>query len=141
MRPPFAVLGALSGAVAVLTGAFGAHGLRDVLDARALEVWEKAVHWQIVHALALLVVGWVEVPGARGEAPVGGEAARRVAGWGFVAGTVLFSGSLYALALSGIRALGAVTPVGGVAFVVGWLALARAAATRRAEGAREDGPR
>ncbi|HVG93380.1 MAG TPA: DUF423 domain-containing protein [Planctomycetota bacterium] len=129
MHGPFAVLGALSGAIVVLTGAFGAHGLRNTLDARALDVWEKAVHWQAAHAVALLLVAVAQQ--MERDSPLGRPRLLRAAGWAFVAGTVLFSGSLYALALTDVKALGAVTPVGGLAFVVGWLALAAAAWPRR----------
>lgn len=113
------VVGALSAFLAVAAGAFGAHVLRERLSADLLDVFETAARYQIYHALALLAVAWLEArwPGAGAG----------VAGWLFVAGTVLFSGSLYALALTGIRGLGAVTPLGGVAFLAGWLALAWAA--------------
>ena len=111
-----AALGAVSGFVAVAAGAFGAHTLRARLDADALAVFETAARYQMTHALALLFVGWVARRRPR--------SALRVAGWLFVAGTVLFSGSLYGLALSGVRGLGAVTPLGGLAFLAGWVALA-----------------
>lgn len=110
-----AALGAVSGFVAVLAGAFGAHALRARLDADALAVFETAARYQMTHALALLFVGWVARRRPR--------SALRVAGWLFVAGTVLFCGSLYGLALSGVRGLGAVTPLGGLAFLAGWVAL------------------
>lgn len=131
MRGAFAVLGALSGAIVVLTGAFGAHGLRDVLDARRLEIWEKAVHWQTAHAVALLVVAVAQR--LERDSPLRGAAPRllRAAGLCFVLGTVLFSGSLYALALTDVKALGGVTPFGGLAFLAGWLALAAAVWPRR----------
>ena len=100
-------------------GAFGAHGLRDRVDARLLEVWEIGVRYHLVHALALCVVAWVA---SRAE-----TAAVAAAGWLFVAGILVFSGSLYAMTLSGARWLGAITPLGGVALIAGWLALALAA--------------
>ena len=115
----FFSLGAVSGLVAVAAGAFGAHALRARLDPSALAVFETGARYQMYHALALIVVAWAA---ARWPGPWSGRA-----GWLFVAGTLLFSGSLYALALSGIRALGAVTPFGGVAFLAGWLCLALAA--------------
>lgn len=120
MDKTFAVLGALSGLVSVAAGAFGAHALRARLSADLLAAFETGARYQMFHALALLGVALLaaRVPGA----------ALTWAGWLFVAGTLLFSGSLYALALTGVRALGAVTPVGGVAFLAGWLALALAAA-------------
>ena len=115
----FFSLGAVSGLVAVAAGAFGAHALRARLDPSALAVFETGARYQMCHALALIAVAWAA---ARWPGPWPGRA-----GWLFVAGTLLFSGSLYALALSGIRALGAVTPFGGVAFLAGWLCLALAA--------------
>ncbi len=105
-------------ALAVGLGAFGAHGLKDRLDAYSLGIWEKAVFYQVVHAMAMLVVPLFARAGALPEAGV-----TRV-GLVFCAGIFLFSGSLYVLALSGIRALGAVTPLGGLCFIGGWLYLA-----------------
>jgi uncharacterized membrane protein YgdD (TMEM256/DUF423 family) len=113
-------IGAISGGLAVAAGAFGAHALRDKLEPRMMEIFQTAVHYQMSHALALVAVGLLAIAARTGMAA-------EVAGWAFLAGTVLFSGSLYALALSGIRALGAITPFGGVGFLVGWLALAVAA--------------
>ncbi len=112
----FAVLGALSALLAVAAGAFGAHALRARLPADLLQIFETGVRYQMYHALALFAVAW-----AQGRAPHG---ALPVAGWLFVAGTVIFSGSLYALALSGARLLGAITPLGGLCFLAGWGALA-----------------
>lgn len=105
-------LGALSALIAVGAGAFGAHGLRARLGPDLLAVFETAARYQMYHALALLAAA-----GAATRWP--GPWPIR-AGWLFVAGTVIFSGSLYALALSGVRWLGAVTPFGGVAFLAGW---------------------
>lgn len=122
MSRVFVMLGALSAALAVAAGAFGAHALRTRLDARMLEVFETAARYQMYHALALLAVGAVA---ARLAPPLALPALW--SGWCFVAGTVLFSGSLYAMAASGVRALGAVTPLGGVCFIAGWLLLAVAA--------------
>ena len=122
MARTFLLLGALSGFSSVAAGAFGAHALRQRLDEKLLAVFETGARYQMFHALALLVIGALA---ARGE-----SRALAVAGWAMVAGTVLFSGSLYALALSGVRGLGAITPLGGVAFLVGWLALAWAVWTR-----------
>jgi uncharacterized membrane protein YgdD (TMEM256/DUF423 family) len=106
-------LGSISGLIAVATGAFGAHGLADKLTPKALSVWQTAAQYQMTHALALLAVGLY--PAA---------AASAVPGWAFTAGTVLFSGSLYMLALTDIKILGAITPFGGVGFLIGWGALA-----------------
>ncbi len=114
MERTFVALGALSAFVSVAAGAFGAHALRTRLAPDLLAVFETGARYQMFHALALLAVAW-----AVGRWP--GAAA---AGWLFLAGTVLFSGSLYALALTGARGLGAVTPFGGVAFLAGWLWLA-----------------
>jgi uncharacterized membrane protein YgdD (TMEM256/DUF423 family) len=115
----FITLGAASGFVAVAAGAFGAHALRARLAPDLLAVFETAARYQMYHALALLAVAWVA---ARWPGPLPAWA-----GWLFVTGTVLFSGSLYALALSGIRWLGAITPLGGAAFLAGWVCLALAA--------------
>jgi len=115
----FVTLGAASGFVAVAAGAFGAHALRARLAPDLLAVFETGARYQMYHALALLAVAWLA---ARWPGPL-----PQWAGWLFVAGTVLFSGSLYALALSGVRWLGAVTPLGGAAFLAGWICLAMAA--------------
>lgn len=116
------VLGACMGAMSVAMGAFGAHGLRakvltGALEARMLEVWQTAASYQMYHALALLGVAWWASSHQEAR-PIA------IAGWCFVAGTLLFSGSLYAMVLSGVKVLGAITPIGGVAFIAGWVALA-----------------
>jgi len=115
----FFSLGSASAFLAVAAGAFGAHGLRARLAPDLLAVFETAARYQMYHALALLAVAWAASrwPGALPQ----------WAGWLFVAGTVLFSGSLYLLALSGVRWLGAITPLGGAAFLAGWICLALAA--------------
>jgi len=115
----FFSLGAASAFVAVAAGAFGAHALRARLSPELVAVFETGARYQMYHALGLMAVAWAATrwPGALPQ----------WAGWLFVGGTVLFSGSLYALALSGVRALGAVTPLGGVAFLAGWVCLALAA--------------
>jgi uncharacterized membrane protein YgdD (TMEM256/DUF423 family) len=110
-------LGAVLGFLAVACGAFAAHGLKGRISADGLEVFETAARYQMYHALALVAVGLLA---GRGRT----SGALAVAGWSFSLGTVVFSGSLYALALSGVRWLGAITPLGGVLFLVGWLALA-----------------
>jgi uncharacterized membrane protein YgdD (TMEM256/DUF423 family) len=112
------VVGAISGFVAVAAGAFGAHALRTRLEPRLLEVFETGARYQMFHALALVAVGLLA---ARAPEPT---RALAIAGWAFTAGTLLFSGSLYGYALSGARALAMITPVGGLAFLVGWAALA-----------------
>jgi uncharacterized membrane protein YgdD (TMEM256/DUF423 family) len=107
--------GSLSGFLAIAAGAFGAHALRARLAPASLAIFETAVRYQMYHALALLAAAWASTrwPGALPQ----------WAGWLFVAGTVLFSGSLYLLALTGVRWLGAVTPLGGIAFLAGWICL------------------
>jgi uncharacterized membrane protein YgdD (TMEM256/DUF423 family) len=109
---------ALLAGIGVALGAFGAHSLRTRLEPRDLEIYETGVRYQMYHAFALLAVAWLlsrNVPGAAN------------AGWAFMAGTLLFSGSLYLMALTGWRWLGPVTPLGGVAFLVGWVLLALSA--------------
>lgn len=115
--------GALFGLLAVVAGAAGTHALRDALDADALRVFETAARFQMYHALALLVVGLLAMRRR--------SLALNVAGSLFALGTLLFSGSLYALALSGVGVLGAVAPVGGVCLMAGWAALAIAALRRQ----------
>ena len=112
----FGVLGATSAGLAVAAGAFGAHLLRGRVPADLLAVFETGARYQMYHALALLLVAGAL---SRGAAP-----ALRVAGTLFVVGTVLFSGSLYLLALTDVRWLGAVTPLGGLCFLGGWASLA-----------------
>lgn len=115
----FLVLGALSAAISVAAGAFGAHALKARLAPELLAVFETGARYQMFHALGMLAAAWVA-----SRAP---SAAAAWAGWLLFAGTLLFSGSLYALTLTGVRALGAITPFGGVAFIAGWVALALAA--------------
>ena len=111
----FVGLGALSALISVAAGAFGAHALRERLAPDMLVVFETGARYQMYHALGLLAVAWAA---PRGPGPAG------AAGWLFVAGTILFCGSLYALVLTGHRWLGAITPLGGLAFILGWAALA-----------------
>jgi uncharacterized membrane protein YgdD (TMEM256/DUF423 family) len=112
----FVVLGAVSAFVGVAAGAFGAHALKARLAPDLLVVFDTGARYQLVHALALLSVAWACARWPQSRAAW--------AGWCFVAGTVLFSGSLYALTLTGARSFGAVTPFGGVAFLAGWALLA-----------------
>src|SRR5918992_768454 len=115
----FFALGSASALIAVAAGAFGAHGLRARLTPDLLAVFETGARYQMFHALALLAAAWA-LTRWPGPWPVR-------AGWLFVVGTLLFSGSLYALALSGVRWLGAVTPLGGIDFLAGWACLLFAA--------------
>jgi uncharacterized membrane protein YgdD (TMEM256/DUF423 family) len=125
----FLRLGAASALIAVAAGAFGAHALRARLAADMLAVFETAARYQMYHALALCIVSLLA-----------GRAAR-AAGWLFVWGTVMFSGSLYLMALTGERWLGAVTPVGGAAFIAGWGWLALGAMREhRSHPERSEGP-
>jgi uncharacterized membrane protein YgdD (TMEM256/DUF423 family) len=112
----FFALGSLSAFLGVGLGAFGAHALRSRLPSELLVIFETGVRYQMYHALALLAVGFAC---ARWPGPF-----VVASGWAFLAGTVVFSGSLYALALTGVRGWGAVTPLGGLAFLAGWLCLA-----------------
>jgi uncharacterized membrane protein YgdD (TMEM256/DUF423 family) len=115
------VAGAGFAMLAVITGAFAAHGLKQVLDAYSLGLLETAARYQMYHALALLIVAvFSTIP----QLPTRWL---KLAAFAFILGIVLFSGSLYLLAFSGIKWLGAVTPLGGVAFILGWLALIVAA--------------
>jgi uncharacterized membrane protein YgdD (TMEM256/DUF423 family) len=115
-------VGAVFLALAVAMGAFGAHALKERLDEYSLGVYEKAVFYHFVHALGILLISLL---GRTGAVSASGET--RVA-WLLAVGILLFSGSLYALAISGTRILGAITPFGGVAFIAGWLVLAYEAA-------------
>ena len=116
----FMVIAALSGALSVALGAFGAHALEARLSADLLGTFETGVRYQFYHTLALLAVVVAIVRWPASNLPV-------IAGWLFIAGIVVFSGSLYLLVMTGTRWLGAITPIGGVAFIAGWLLLALAA--------------
>lgn len=118
----FVALGSTSALIAVAAGAFGAHALRARLSPEYLAVFETAARYQMYHALALLAVAWATT---RWPGPL-----LNWAGWLLVVGTVLFSGSLYGLALTGVRWLGAITPLGGAAFLAGWLCLTLAVLRR-----------
>ena len=110
------VVGALAAGAGVALGAFGAHGLKSRVTPDLLVVFETGVRYQMYHALALLAVGWAAT---RWPTPW-----TTASGWLFVAGIVIFSGSLYVMTLTGLRWLGAITPIGGLAFIAGWLTLA-----------------
>src|SRR5262245_36725062 len=128
-RSPLVALGALNAAIAVAAGAFAAHGLRERLAARSLEIFETGARYHMYHALAMVLAGLLVA--ARGAPAAGGPApgassvpTSGAAGWLFQAGIALFSGSLYVLALTDAKVLGAITPLGGLAFLAGWLWLA-----------------
>ncbi len=106
-------LGSLSAGIGVAAGAFGAHGLKSTLTPEMLGMFETAVRYQMYHAFGLAVTGLV-----------GYNALTKAAAWCFGAGTILFSGSLYALTLSGVHGFGIITPIGGIAFIAGWMLLA-----------------
>ncbi|MBA5865530.1 MAG: DUF423 domain-containing protein [Nitrospira sp. CR1.3] len=114
--PLFFLLGGIAAGIGVAAGAFGAHSLKGMLDVSMLAVFETAVRYQMYHALGLCIVAWA----------VDRYAAERfsIVGWCFAAGILLFSGSLYGVALTGARWLGALTPLGGAAFITGWILFA-----------------
>lgn len=121
--------GAVIMALSVGIGAFGAHMLEDVISSDALTVYETGVQYHMIHGLAVILAGicggWL------------GESRKlRLAGLLFIAGVIIFSGSLYVLALSGVKWLGAITPIGGVSFIAGWLLLAAGALEGARKGSR-----
>ncbi len=115
----FVIFGALSAFIGVAAGAFGAHGLKSRLSAEMLSVFEVAVRYQMYHAFALIAAAWMQSKWPSSLVTAGG--------WLFVIGTVLFSGSLYFMSVSETRWLGAITPLGGLSFLAGWVCLAWAA--------------
>lgn len=121
MANTFLLIGAVAGFLGVGLGAFGAHALRARVSAEMLAVFETGVRYHMYHALALLLVAAI-IP------RLGGWLVH-AAGWCFAVGIVLFSGSLYVLALTGVRMFGAITPLGGLAFLAGWACLAVAGAS------------
>jgi uncharacterized membrane protein YgdD (TMEM256/DUF423 family) len=112
----FFIAGSLSAFLAVALGAFGAHGLKERVSPEMLAIFEVGVRYHMYHALALLGVAWAATRWPGGSI--------NAAGWLFLFGTLVFSGSLYILSVTGIRWLGAITPIGGAAFLIGWLCLA-----------------
>ena len=112
------IIGALMGFMSVAMGAFGAHALKQKLGHEMLSVFEVGARYQMYHALAIFFAVWISTL-ASGMLPP-------LSGWLFVAGTFIFSGSLYLLAMTGIRFFGAITPIGGVLLLLGWLCLALA---------------
>ena len=113
-------IGAILGALGVTLGAFGAHGLKERLDAYSLDIYQTAVTYQMYHVPAVLAVGLLGILGR-------GGLALELAGWSFTVGILIFSGTLYALSVTGIKWLGAITPIGGLFLILGWIALAVAA--------------
>ncbi len=117
MNKLFLLLGSISGALSVAIGAFGAHGLKKMLEeAGRMETFETGVKYQFYHTIALILIGFLM---EKFPAPQMGWA-----GWCFVGGILVFSGSLYALCLTGVTKLGAITPIGGLMFIAGWVLLA-----------------
>ena len=123
MDRTFLLIGAVLGFLGVLLGAFGAHALKGRLSPEMLAVFETGVRYQMYHVFAVLIV-------AAGIGHIGNARLLVMAGWFFFAGILLFSGSLYALAFSSVRTLGAITPIGGLLFLIGWACLALFAAAR-----------
>jgi uncharacterized membrane protein YgdD (TMEM256/DUF423 family) len=115
----FLAIASMLGGISVVFGAFASHALRDRLSANSLAIWETGTRYQMYHALALMLVAFLISRFPDSVLLV-------VAGYAFVAGTFIFSGSLYALTLTGIKWLGAITPIGGMALIIGWLCLALA---------------
>ena len=115
----FIIFGSVLGLLAVASGAFGAHALEKHLDPPMIAIWETAAKYQMYHALALFGAAWLVTQNPSGWA--------NAAGWAFFIGTLIFSGSLYILTLSGIKWLGAITPIGGVCLMVGWFSCLMAA--------------
>lgn len=114
MRPNWIVIGAVTGALAVGCGAFGAHGLEKIAGPQELDWWKTAAGYQLMHAPLLVILGVLRARGVRSD----------TAGWLLLVGCVVFCGTLYAMALGAPRWLGVITPLGGTALIVGWLALA-----------------
>jgi uncharacterized membrane protein YgdD (TMEM256/DUF423 family) len=117
----FILLGSLNMALAIAIGAFGAHGLTGKVADKMLANWNTGAHYQMVHALALLVIGLLLAHSG------GNGSLLAAAGWSILAGIALFSGSLYGMVLTGVKAWGAITPIGGVAFIIGWILVTIAA--------------
>jgi len=111
----FITIGAISGCVVVILGAFGAHSLKDVLDSYSKSLYEKAVLYQMFHTLGILIIAIIEkaLP----------EVQLQLVSWAFLLGIIFFSGSLYILAITGAKWLGMITPIGGVLFIYGWVVL------------------
>ncbi|TCW37799.1 uncharacterized membrane protein YgdD (TMEM256/DUF423 family) [Laceyella sacchari] len=114
----FIMLGSINMALAVAIGAFGAHGLAGKVTEKMLQNWNTGAHYHIIHALVLLVIGLLM---SKINEP---SSLLNIGGWLIVAGILFFSGSLYAMVLTGVKTWGAITPIGGVAFIAGWILVA-----------------
>lgn len=114
----FLILGSINMAISIALGAFGAHGLKGKVTERMIANWETGAHYHMIHAIALLIIGLVlaKMTGSTGM--------MKTSGYLIFAGILLFSGSLYVMALTGVTKLGMITPIGGVAFIVGWILFA-----------------
>ncbi|MDV2684588.1 DUF423 domain-containing protein [Alkalihalophilus lindianensis] len=120
MAKLFILMGSIVMALSVAIGAFGAHGLEPRLSERMMKNYQTGVQYHMIHGIGLLIVGLVALKLTSSSMLNG-------AGWSFLIGIILFSGSLYAMALTGVTKLGAITPIGGLAFIVGWVLLGLAA--------------
>lgn len=116
----FVFLGAINACISVALGAFGAHGLKGIMDQKYLDIWETGVRYEMYHALGLIAIGIL-------SGTLKSSALLSWSGWLMLIGIVLFSGSLYVLSLTKISVLGAITPIGGVAFLASWILLCIAA--------------
>ena len=111
----YLMIGAISGCLVVIMGAFGAHALNEILDDYGKSIYNKAVLYHMFHSIALLILGLINK--IQPDIPLS------MAGWSFVFGIILFSGSLYILAITGIKSMGMITPIGGMLFIMGWIVL------------------
>ena len=111
----YLMYGAISGCFVVILGAFGAHGLKDILDDYGKSIYNKAVLYHMFHTIGILILGLIN--------KIQPEIQLSLVGWSFISGIVLFSGSLYILAITDIKSLGMITPIGGILFLIGWILL------------------
>jgi len=111
----YLMIGAISGCLVVIIGAFGAHALKEILDDYGKSIYNKAVLYHMFHSIALLILGLIN--------KIQPEISLSISGWSLLFGIILFSGSLYILAITGIKSLGIITPIGGVLFIIGWVFL------------------
>ena len=109
------MIGSISGVFVVILGAFGAHGLKDLLDDYGKSIYNKAVLYHMFHTISILILGLIN--------KIQPEIQLSLVGWSFLFGIILFSGSLYILAITGIKPLGMITPIGGILFIIGWILL------------------